>query len=60
MALLGDGRLVAGLTFAESGPNFNVYAEIFDPRTSVTGTNGDDILTSRLDGADRFGIRRRR
>ena len=51
MALLGDGRLVAGLTFAESGPNFNVYAEIFDPRTSVTGTNGDDILTSRLDGA---------
>ena len=56
MALLGDGRLVAGLTFAESGPNFNVYAEIFDPRTSVTGTNGDDILTSRLDGAVVSGI----
>jgi Ca2+-binding RTX toxin-like protein len=50
LTLLADGRVMMSVT-EDSGTNKDVYCVIIDPRTSVAGTNGDDVLTSRLDGA---------
>lgn len=49
IAGLGDGRFVAG--FGTTGPGYDQFAAIFDPRGKViNGTSDDDVLTSRKQG----------
>ena len=56
ITLLGDGRIGAVWTSNVSG-NDDVRLSIWDPRDStIGGTSGDDILTSRLDGATVTGM----
>ena len=54
-ALLGDGRIVVSFT-SETGGNADVFAGIWDPRTSpVVGTSAADVLTGRLEGGTIWG-----
>ena len=56
VALLDDGRFV--VSFAnEAGGNSDVYTAIFDPRdTLINATAGNDVFTSRIDGATVNGL----
>jgi len=59
-ALLGDGRVVIGYEIfvnAVLDEFYDVAAAIFDPREkTINGTSGNDVLTSRLDGATVNGL----
>ena len=53
--LLDDGRIAVSFT-STVGSNSDIYLTIFDPRSSpIEGTAGDDVFTSRLDGATVYG-----
>ena len=56
VALLDDGRFV--VSFANiAASNSDIYTAIFDPRDSlINATAGNDVFTSRIDGATVNGL----